>query len=227
MRTLIYVPIIHTSADLGSLSKNVSKMGIKELGEKVWEEHLITVDAFWRTIVDYFEGIEVKDMKIYQDGMVGEDDVGKLMVESGALAGSKNHELVLNLMNRGALLVKTEDYKLVKDERDKLLSITEDKSLIQKLIAFLKYKMVKDRLLKQRNEYIAGRIDKTLGPDERGVLFIGAYHNLKCRLPKDIRITEIKDADKIREYHQLLPFCNKKKKRFEELSKYLTSRVEV
>jgi len=227
MRALIYVPIIHTSADLGSLAEDVNKRGIKELGEKNWKEHLNTVDAFWRTLADYFDHLDVAGMKIYQDGLMAEDEIGRVIIETGAICGSKNHELVLSLMKRGATLVKTEDYKLVKEERDRLLFMAEAKSLVQKLIAFSKYKMVKNRLLKQRDEYIARRIDETLGPDEKGILFIGAYHNLKCRLPKDIRITEIKDVDKVREYHQLLPYCNNKKERFEKLSKYLISKVAI
>jgi len=227
MRTLYYVPIIHTSADLGSLSEEVKKRGLASLGEEIWKEHQKTVEGFWQALIDFFEGINVKGMKIYQDGMVGEDEVGKLIIESGALAGSKNHELVLKLMRRGAALVKTEDYKLVKEERDRLLSLTEAKSLIQKLIAFLKYKMVKNRLLKQRDEYIAGRIDETLGQDEKGILFIGAYHDIQKKLPKDIQIRQVKDVQKVREYQNLLPFYYKKKNQFEESGKYLISKVVI
>ena len=38
MRTLLYVPIIHTSADLGSLAKEVTQRGIKDLGEEIWKK---------------------------------------------------------------------------------------------------------------------------------------------------------------------------------------------
>lgn len=227
MRTLFYVPIIHTGADLGSLAEEVKKRGLASLGEEIWKEHQKTVEGFWKALMDYFEDMDVKGMKIYQDGMIGEDEIGKTIIETGAICGSKNHELVLGLMNRGADLVKTEDIKLVKEERDRLLSITEAKSLIQKLIALFKYKMVKNRLLKQRDEYIAGRIDETLGPDEKGILFLGACHKLKNRLAKNIRITEIKDVDKVREYHKLLPFYDKNKEQFEKLGRYLISKVEV
>lgn len=227
MRTLFYVPIIHTSADLGSLSKEVKKRGLASLGEEVWKEHQKTVEGFWQALMDYFEDMDVKGMKIYQDGMVGEDEIGKLIIESVAMAGSKNHQLVLELMRRGAALVKTEDYKLVKEERDRLVSMTEAKSLVQKLIAFLKYKMVKNRLLNQRDEFIAGRIDATLGQDEKGILFIGAYHDIQKKLPKDIKIRQVKDVQKVKEYQNLLPFHHKKKNQFEELGKYLISKVGI
>ena len=37
MRTLIYVPVIHTSADLGSLAGDVTKRSIADLGEMFGE----------------------------------------------------------------------------------------------------------------------------------------------------------------------------------------------
>ncbi|MBI5400391.1 hypothetical protein HZB07_07320 [Candidatus Saganbacteria bacterium] len=227
MRTIIYAPIIHTSADLGSLSKEVKKRGLASLGEEVWEKHQKTIAGFWDSLMDYFGSIDVKEMNIYQDGMVGEDEIGKAIIEAGAMNGSKNHELVLSLIKRGAILVKTEDFKLVKEERDRLVALTEAKTLMLKLIAFLKYKMVKNRLLNQRDKFIAGRIDKTLGQGETGILFMGAYHNVKSRLPKDIQVAEIKDTGKVREYQELLPFYGKKKEQFEELGRYLISKVVV
>lgn len=91
----------------------------------------------------------------------------------------------------------------------------------------IKYKLVKNRLLNKRDKFIAKRINETLNQGERGIIFIGAYHNIKKRLPKDIRIIEIKDIEKVREYQKLLPFYNKNRERFEELGRYLISRIGV
>ncbi len=225
MRTLIYVPVIHTSADLGSIAKEVAKRGIRDLGQELWEKHRRTVEGFWDVVSDYFDSIDVKDMKIYQDGMVAEDEVGKKIVEDTAKAGSKNYQLILKLLDRGAVLVKTEDFKLVKKEYDRLLSITQAKSITQKIIAFIKYKLVKTVLLNRRDTFIAKRIDQTLKNGEKAILFVGAFHNIKKRLPKDILIKEIKDADKVKKYQKLLPFYHKNSKQFDELGKYLVSEV--
>lgn len=225
MRTLLYVPIIHTSADLGSIAKDVTKRGIADLGEDVWKDHIKTVEGFWDAISHYFDSIDVSGMKIYQDGMVAEGEVGEKIVEETAKAGSKNYELVSSLLKRGAILVKTEIFKLVKKERDRLLAITQAKSITQKIIAFIRYKLVKNILLNKRDNYIAKRIDETLNNGETGIIFIGAYHNIKKWLPKDIQIKEIKDADKVKEYQKLLPFCSKNKERFEELGRYLISEI--
>ena len=226
MRRLIYVPIIHTSADLGSLAKEVNKRGKADLGKEIWRRHIKTVEGFWDAIPHYFDSIDVMGMKIYQDGMVVGGEMGHKIVEETAKAGSKNHELILRLLKRGAILVKTEDFKLVKEERDRLLAITQAKTITQKIIAFIRYKLVKKRLLSKRDNYIAKRIDETLNNGATGIIFIGAYHNIKKRLPEDIQITEIKDADKVKEYQSLLPFYNKNKERFEELGRYLISKVK-
>ncbi len=225
MRTLIYVPVIHTSADLGSIAKEVAKRGIRDLGQELWEKHRRTVEGFWDVVSDYFDSIDVKGMKIYQDGMVAEDEVGKKIAEDTAKAGSKNYRLILRLLERGAILVKTEDFKLVKKEYDRLLAITQAKSITKKIIAFIKYKLVKVILLNRRDDFIANRIEQTLKADEKAILFIGAFHNIKKRLPKDIQIKEVKDAAKVKRYQKLLPFYNKKGKQFDELGKYLVSDV--
>jgi pheromone shutdown protein TraB len=225
MRTLIYVPVIHTSADLGSIAKEVAKRGIRDLGQELWEKHRRTVEGFWNVVSDYFDSIDVKGMKIYQDGMVADDEVGKKIAEDTAKAGSKNYELILRLLQRGAILMKTEDFKLVKKEYDRLLAITQAKSITKKIIAFIKYKLVKTVLLNRRDNFITTRIDQTLKNGEKAILFIGAFHNIKKRLPLDIQIKEVKDAAKVKRYQKLLPFYNKNGKQFDELGKYLVSEV--
>ena len=209
MRTLIYVPIIHTSADLGSIAGDVTKRGIAGLGEEIWAKHRNTVDGFWDAISKYFDSVDVTGMKIYQDGMVAEGEVGRRIVEDTANAGSKNYQLVLNLLDRGAVLVKTEDFMLVKREYYRLLGITLAKTIVQKIIALIRYKLVKGILLKKRDAFIAARIDETLGSGEKGILFIGAFHNVKEKLHKSIHVREIKDPGKSKKIPELAAFSQK------------------
>jgi len=225
MRTLVYVPVIHSSADLGSIAKEVAKRGVANLGQDLWEKHRRTVEGFWNAVSDYFDSMDVKGVKIYQDGMVADDEVGKKIAEDTAKAGSKNYQLILKLLDRGAVLVKTEDFKLVKKEYDRLLAITQAKSITKKIIAFIKYKLVKNLLLNRRDAFIAKRIDETLKTDEKGILFIGAFHKIKKRLPKSIQVREIKDTDKVGAYQRLLPFHIKYRKQFDELGRYLISKI--
>lgn len=225
MRTLIYVPVIHSSADLGSIAKEVAKRGVADLGQELWEKHRKTVEGFWDVVSDYFESMDVKGMKIYQDGMVADDEIGKKIAEDTAKAGSKNYRLILRLLERGAILMKTEDFKLVKKEYDRLHAITQAKSITRKIIAFIKYKLVKAMLLNKRDAFIAQKIDETLGPDEKGILFIGAFHKIKKRLPKSIQVREIKEIVKVKTYQRLLPFHSKYRKQFDKLGRYLVSEI--
>jgi hypothetical protein len=225
MRKLIYIPIIHTSADLGSLAEDITKKGIADLGEDVWKKHRRTIEGFWDAISHYFDSVDVSGTRIYQDGMVAEGEVGQKIVEEGVKSGSKNYEVISRLLQKGAILVKTEDFSLVKEERDRFLGITQAKSVLQKIIAFIRYKLAKNILLNKRDRFIAKRIDEDLNQGETGIIFIGAYHDIKKWLPKNIQIREIKDVDKVREYQRLLPFYNKNKKRFEELGRYLVSEI--
>lgn len=225
MRTLIYVPVIHTSADLGSFAKDVTERGIAGLGETFWKIHQKTIDGYWEKISSYLDSLPVLGMKIYQDGLVANREMGQKIVEEGVKSGSKNFELILKLLKRGAILVRTEDFMLVKKEHDMLLAIIQAKSTVQKFIAVMKYKLIKNRLLIKRDKFVTQRIKETLSLNERGIIFIGAYHKIKRRLPEDIQIKEIKDTDKVREYQKLLPLYLKNKKRFEQLSRYIVSEI--
>ena len=225
MRTLLYVPIIHTSADLGSLAEEVHRKGLENFGENMWRDHLRTIDGFWDALFLYFDSIHVSGAKIFQDGMFADGDVGLNIIQEGEKAGSKNHRLVSKLLQRGAILMKTEDFNLVKKERDRLLKMIRAKTTAEKIFGLFMYKLTKKTLLRQRDEYIAQKIDRALQEGETGILFIGAYHQIKPRLPRDIKIKEIKETRKIKEYQSLLPFYHKNRKRFEDLSGYLISKI--
>ena len=185
------------------------------------------MDGFWDALLTYFDSIDVQGMKIYQDGMVADGDVGKKLAEETAKAGSKNYQLILRLLERGAVLVQTEDFKLVKKEYDQLHAIAQAQSLSRKIIAFIRYKMVKTRLLYERDAFIADKIDQTLKNGETAILFIGAFHHTKKRLPGNIRINEIKDTAKVMQYQRLLPFYHRYSGQFNELGRYLVTEIPL
>ena len=68
MRTLIYVPVIHSSADLGSLAKEVTKRGMADFGQEFWAEHERTILAFWDAIIKHFDSVEVSDLEYTRTG---------------------------------------------------------------------------------------------------------------------------------------------------------------
>jgi len=225
MRKLIYVPILHISADLGSISKQVDSRGRTMAGEINWNKHKNTVLGFWSVVADSLSSLNVKNFKLYQDGMVADGEMGQKIIEEGKKKGSKNLEIISKLIDRGAHLVKTEDFSLVKKEYDSIKKIAGNKNLWMKLLSFLIYKFYKKRLLEKRDRYIAWRIDETLKKGETGILFLGAEHEIISKLPSDIEVIELKDREKIRKYRKAL-LTKKSKQEFENLAHYLKSSVK-
>ncbi|MBL7112688.1 MAG: hypothetical protein ISS19_12195 [Bacteroidales bacterium] len=227
MRTLIYVPIIHSSADMGSLGKELKHKSVSGPGENKWQKHTDTVNSYWDAIEFYFQNIDIcmKGIKIYQDGMFVDGEMAKKILDEGIKTGSKNSEIVSKLIDRGAILIKTENFIMVKDEYDGLQSIIKSKNKLLKLILLLKYKISKPFLLRRRDEFIAGRIAETLGQNETGILFIGAFHNIMKRLPKDITVIELKEIAKIRTYQKIIQSDSKNKThQLEQLTQYIVKR---
>ncbi|MBI2851914.1 MAG: hypothetical protein HYX84_02245 [Chloroflexi bacterium] len=204
MRKLYLVPILHMKADMGSLASALEKVAAEEIGDEAWQKHEQAISSFWDSIADFFSALDVKGFKIYQDGMVAEGPNGLRIVKEGISRGSKNFEIVGSLLERGAILVKTEDPLLVKREYDYIAKIAHSTSQRERETWALRYKLAQDKLLKQRDNFIAETIRETLGGGETGVLFIGAYHDVTDRLPKDIQVVQVKDISTVREYYKAL-----------------------
>lgn len=225
MRKLIYVPIIHISADLGDMASEVNKRGRILIGEMNWNRHKEVILGFWASIDQYFNSLDVKNFKIYQDGLVANGEVGLKIVSDGVKRGSKNYEIVSRLIRRGAQLVKTENFPAVKREYDYLLKITKAKNYVKRIIAALNYRFHKKKLLKDRDDYISQTINSTLGQGETGILFIGAHHEIIPKLPENIEILELKERERISEYQK--SFISKKnKEKLNQLADYLISPLE-
>jgi len=224
MRNLLYVPIIHTEADLGSVGEDIAQRGLREFGETLWKRHQETVFGFWDAIAECLDSIEATGYKIYQDGMVADGELGMTIVQEAVKAGSRNYQIVSKLIEKDAILVKTEDFKLVKEEHDWIIRITQAKNRTQKLDAALKYKLAKNNLLEKRDKFIAKQINDTLQEGENGILFIGAFHAVRKWLRQDIHVAELKDINKVKEYQKLLPFYNNNKEKVEKLRMYLTDK---
>ncbi len=222
-RKLIYIAVIHSGSDMGSIADSINKKGTSELGREAWQAHIKTVEQYWDLIADYCDRmlIETKGLKIYQDGMVTDGEIAIKIVEDNVKMGSRNYEIIFRLITKGAEIMKTEDFSLVKKELDLYKSFSASDSLLKKLIKIFIVKAKRYFLLKRRDETIAKAIAKTLHPGETGLLFLGAYHNILDRLPADIQVVQVKEISKVKEYQKLLPFQAGKKLRFQKLMYYL------
>lgn len=222
-RKLIYIPVIHSGSDMGSIADEISKKGTSELGEEAWQAHINTVEKYWDIIAEYCERPELdkKKLKIYQDGMVADGEIASRIIEDNLKMGSRNYKIISALISKGAEIVKTEDFSLVKKELDLYQSFSISDSLPVKLFKVLLIRLKRFFLLKKRDRFIAKAIDTTLKNGETGILFLGAYHNILNKLSPDIHVVQVKDANRLKEYQKLLPFHATHKLQFRKLMDYL------
>lgn len=194
-RRLVYVPVLHTSSDMGTLAGSMKEVYVKKFGKKKWEEHVRVIDEMWNGIRQRIQQMNFSygkpdsgKVKVYQDGLpiCGME---KRIVADLAKKGSPNHKLVLWMMRQGATLVGTEDPKLLLEEYNHIRKITQAKTHREHERLVHKFEEQSAELLQKRDKKISAQIDSTLKKGEIGVLFIGLLHRVDELLPKDIRAT--------------------------------------
>lgn len=176
MPRLIYVPVVHSTAEMGSAAPAYKAAFVARYGESKWAERSAEFDAVWRTIADAIKrlGLDLKRVKLYQDSLpvCGRESE---LVRDLAAQGSRNHQLLESLMREGATLVGAESPALLLDEYRLLQSPERTEAQAA-------------ALLEARDRFIAGQINATLRDDEDGVLFIGALHKVAKFLPSRINV---------------------------------------
>jgi hypothetical protein len=186
MRRLIHIPIIHTSADLGSLSKFVQAHYTRVCGKASWNQREDVVKILWTDIQASLDALHLDTQKtrIYQDGLPICGFEEKIVREL-AKAGSSNHQLILRLLEQGAVLMGTEDSQLLMEEYE-----TQKKRLAHEAgnSSTLEEQQRMDHLLRARDSFIAEQISTTLQEGEVGLLFLGAFHRLDALEATDILV---------------------------------------
>jgi len=190
LRKLIYVPVIHTEADMGSVAEPVKREYIQRYGVERWQEHINAINGMWRGIRQKILALELdyNQTKIYQDGLPVCNQ--ELAIASDlAQAGNENYKIILALIHRGAKLVGTENPALLLEEYHYIKNVTKINDLGEKEIAIKKYEKKASDLLERRDAYIAHRIAQTLLEGEVGILFMGLRHQVDEKLPQDIEVS--------------------------------------
>ena len=188
-RTLIYIPVIHDQADMGNLRESVRQAALRKLGEKTWRRKVKLVDQIWteaETIIDNLR-LSFDKVRLYQDGLPvcgREIDI----VTDLAKAGSRNHRLLLCIMEKGATVMGTESAELLVEEYQLFKSILNARNSKKTPKIDECRKALSESLLERRDRYVADRINSTLREGETGILFLGLLHNLEKRFDKDIKL---------------------------------------
>jgi hypothetical protein len=185
-RTLLYFPIIHNLADMGALSDSVRLASLKKLGRSGWNRKIGLIDKFWTEIENSVEEISVplNRVRVYQDGLPV-SSAEKNVVAELAKSGSRNHALIMRLMNAGATLMGTESLELLLQEYE---LAKRDLGSARPLRIKASDKAQRASLLRRRDQFIAKRINNTLLPGEIGMIFLGMLHRLEPWLDKDIEV---------------------------------------
>jgi hypothetical protein len=114
--------------------------------------------------------------------------LGERIVRETAAKGSKNYQIVQKLMDRGAKIEATESADLLRLEYGYIKALLEAKTDEERLAAQERYNQVKDKLLEDRDLFIARAIDSSLKEGETGLLFIGASHSVLPKIAGDIEV---------------------------------------
>ena len=190
MRELIYVPIIHTEVDMGSMAGPLKREFIQKFGQAKWKMHVRAIDDFWTGIQRRIDQLKVDPsrLRIYQDGIPVCGRELEIVREVSRL-GSKNHQIVLELIEKGAHLEGTEDPKLLVEEYRFVKELTGMSDPEKKKQAIDEARPLRAKLLVKRDRFVAKRIQETLQPGETGLLFTGIEHRVDKYLPKTIKVS--------------------------------------
>jgi hypothetical protein len=191
-RKLLVIPVFHTEAEMGSVRGFMERVSERAFGRGAWEEHRRELERFWvdleNSLKQKLEGMDLGRVKLYQDGQVINGPLGIKMVEEIARRGSKNHQILLGLIRGGATLMRTENFELLKEEYKFIRAIAAARNPAEAEMATRAYRSRKGSLLRDRDNYIAKNIDRSLEEGELGILFVGATHRVEENLPEGIEV---------------------------------------
>jgi hypothetical protein len=193
MRKLVYIRIVHTATDMGSLSQKLQEEIISRVGRDKWEENQRMILKFWDELEKELIRLklDLEHTKIYQDGLPAAGETGMKIVHTASELGSQNYRLIEKLVENGAQIVATESPELLIEERNLLMNMYNSPTLEEREKAKQRYEVRKKKLMLERDEYIASRINSTLKAGEIGILFIGAEHDVIPALEKDIEVIDL------------------------------------
>ena len=189
-RSLVYIPIVHTQADMGAFRDTVLRVKTRRLGREGLKRNLNLIDRLWTGIEKAIDQLPLsyERVRLYQDGLPVCGREVEIVAEL-ARAGARNHQLLLRLNEKGATIMGTESSELLIEEYALIKGLLASRESVRTRNTAALQKGLSDSLLKRRDMYIAHRINETLRANETGILFIGMLHRLTQWLDKDVQVT--------------------------------------
>lgn len=186
-RSLLVIPILHTDADHGSMAEEIRARRVARLGLAAARKSEREIERLWSGVEAFLRALpsSLSGWRVYQDGL---PVCGRELeiVRDLAGQGNRNHALLLELHERGAVVMGTESPKLLLEELEALRAElgSEGAAPVRSPGGASPVS-----LLQRRDEFIAARIDETLLPGETGILLLGALHDVAPHLPADVEAT--------------------------------------
>jgi hypothetical protein len=171
---------------MGSLGDEIRSRLAKELGPSWVEQNASVIDRLWDEIESSLLALNLpySKVRIYQDGLpVCGREIE--IVNELASAGSRNHRLVQQLHENGAMIMGTESGELLVEEYQRV------KQLLAEGGSSAGANQAAGRgtsLMQKRDRFMATRINATLEPGEIGILFAGMLHSVQRYLAADIKL---------------------------------------
>lgn len=192
MRSLYYVPIVHTSEESGPSRERVKVYLKKRWGEEAISQTEEIITYYWQVAAQEIENekekgnLEPSNLSIYVDSLpVGMEEK---FAKSGMEKKIPYWLIIKKLTDKGAKLVGTEDPKLYFAESQEFIQAMgkmDLDSLYLKRVTLQDLKKIEStELTQQRDKFIAKRIDETLLENGIGILFMGAGHKVIEELDK-------------------------------------------
>jgi hypothetical protein len=173
---------------MGKLGEPIMVRLVQELGDEWWQRKADVAGRIWEEIEKSLlnPDIPFQHARLYQDALPicgREYDI----VQELAASGSRNHALLLRLIERGATIMGTESPELLIEEYRRVQRLLENPDRKTQMGA----RAPIDALIKQRDSFIAKRIESTLTGKEFGIVFLGMLHSITERLPADMRVVQV------------------------------------
>lgn len=180
-RTLIYLPIIHAQEDLGGLGLAIRRATTRQMGQRGFYHKTRGIEERWTQIEKALNALKLdfSKVRLYQDGLPVCGREAELVAQL-AQTGSRNYRLLKELLDRGAVLMGTEDPELLQQEYELAKAAMSSPAPGDPARHAA--------LLKARDRFIAQRINDTLLPGETGILFLGMLHAPENFLSRDLRV---------------------------------------
>ncbi len=177
MRKIIHIPIAHSYEEMCAFANIAGKKPER------YEKREDAINKYLESIEAELKGMRID--RIYADTIYQDTEKGrKGFVEHYSKIGSKAHKIIVDLIQKGATLERTEDNILILEEHSWLHQYKKGNISFDLLAEF------ENENMKDRDEFIGKRIDETLKDGECGALFIGGNHNVI--LQEDIEVKSFK-----------------------------------